>query len=53
MDYIQKQLPELNVSLSVGGAERKQNEEVKELYAKADEALYKAKQKKGELRFYR
>ena len=47
---MQKENPELAISLSVGGTVRKENEDFKTLYRKADIALYQAKQKKGELR---
>lgn len=47
--YVKKLLPELNVSLSVGGAYRKEGETLNELYCRADEALYLAKRNKGTL----
>ena len=47
---MQKENPELAISLSVGGTVRKENEDFKTLYRKADIALYQAKQKKGEMR---
>ena len=45
-------IPELNVSLSIGGTERTANEDTKTLYDRADKALYQAKNQKGELRLY-
>lgn len=47
--YAQKTVPELKVSFSVGGAVRKENESLTELYCRADDALYLAKQNKGTL----
>lgn len=46
VDYMKKLDSDLNVSLSVGGAVREHSETVRELYIKADTALYQAKRKK-------
>lgn len=43
-------LPGLCVSLSAGGRVRREGEDFRDLYRKADEALYQAKQKKGDLK---
>lgn len=48
IDYMRELAPELNVSLSIGGTVRSATEDVEALYVKADAALYRAKQKKGE-----
>lgn len=50
--YMRELIPELNVSLSIGGTERTANEDTKTLYDRADKALYQAKNQKGELRLY-
>lgn len=47
--YVHELLPELKVSMSVGGAVRKADESLNDLYCRADDALYLAKQKKGTL----
>lgn len=47
--YMKEETPELNVSLSAGGAQRTHKEDIHHLYAEADTALYRAKQNKGEL----
>lgn len=49
--YMKTLAPDLEISLSVGGVERTKQETFRELYVKADEALYEAKKRKGELRF--
>ncbi len=50
LSYLRELIPELNVSLSIGGTERAANEDTKTLYDRADKALYQAKKQKGELR---
>ena len=50
LSYLRELIPELNVSLSIGGTERTANEDTKTLYDRADKALYQAKKQKGELR---
>lgn len=45
--YVRELVPELSVSFSVGGAVRKENEILDDLYCRADDALYLAKQNKG------
>ncbi len=50
LNYMRELIPELNVSLSIGGTERTANEDTKTLYDRADKALYQAKKQKGELR---
>lgn len=50
LSYMRELIPELNISLSIGGAERTANEDTKTLYDRADKALYQAKKQKGELR---
>lgn len=52
LSYMGELIPELNVSLSIGGTERTANEDTKTLYDRADKALYQAKNQKGELRLY-
>jgi len=52
LSYMREIIPELNVSLSIGGTERTANEDTKTLYDRADKALYQAKNQKGELRLY-
>ena len=52
LGYMREVIPELNVSLSIGGTERIANEDTKTLYDRADKALYQAKNPKGELRLY-
>lgn len=52
LSYMREIIPELNVSLSIGGTERTANEDTKTLYDRADKALYQAKKQKGELRLY-
>ena len=52
LSYMREIIPELNVSLSIGGTERIANEDTKTLYDRADKALYQAKNPKGELRLY-
>ena len=52
LGYMREVIPELNVSLSIGGTERTANEDTKTLYDRADKALYQAKNQKGELRLY-
>jgi len=52
LSYMRELIPELNISLSIGGAERTANEDTKTLYDRADKALYQAKKQKGELRLY-
>lgn len=52
LGYMRELIPELNVSLSIGGTERTANEDTKTLYDRADKALYQAKNQKGELRLY-
>lgn len=47
---MEKMLPGLHVSLSAGGRIRNEAEDFQTLYKKADEALYQAKQKKGDLK---
>lgn len=47
--YVHELLPELKVSMSVGGAVRKSEESLNDLYCRADDALYLAKQNKGTL----
>ena len=44
--------PDLDISISAGAALREGEEEFKDLYKKADSALYLAKQEKGQLQFY-
>lgn len=44
--YMRELIPELNVSLSIGGTERTANEDTKTLYDRADKALYQAKTKR-------
>ncbi len=44
--------PDLDISISAGAALREGQEDFKSLYKRADSALYLAKQKKGQLRFY-
>ena len=44
--------PDLNITISAGAAWRNGEEDFKDLYKKADSALYLAKQNKGQLRFY-
>lgn len=51
--YMEEFAPGLDISLSVGGVERKEKEEISLLYQKADEALYEAKKEKGKLQFDR
>lgn len=50
LNYMQVFAPELNISLSVGGTERKYDEDIRTLYRKADGILYQAKQDKGTLK---
>lgn len=53
LHYAKDLAPELSVALSVGGAVREFQEEVAiDLYRKADEALYLAKQERGALRVF-
>lgn len=51
-DYMRSLAPELAISLSVGGAVRENREEIRVLYKNADAALYEAKKKKNDLKFY-
>ncbi len=44
--------PDLNITISVGAVLRNGEEDFKDLYKKADSALYLAKQNKGQLRMY-
>lgn len=44
--------PDLDISISAGAALREGEEDFKDLYKKADSALYLAKQEKGQLQFY-
>ena len=46
LSYMRELIPELNISLSIGGAERTANEDTKTLYDRADKALYQAKKKR-------
>lgn len=50
LDYMRETSPDLDISLSVGGTQRKKKEDIKILYSDADWALYQAKQNKGGLR---
>lgn len=51
-DYMKSLAPELAISLSAGGAVRENMEELRVLYKNADAALYEAKKKKNDLKFY-
>lgn len=50
LQYVKELVPELHVSLSAGGAFRSESESLRKLYQRADDALYLAKQYKGELK---
>ena len=52
LDTMQRENPDLAISLSVGGTEREEQEDFETLYRKADTALYQAKQKKGDLKMF-
>lgn len=52
LTYIREFCPELKVSLSAGGTQRTQKEDINQLYDQADLALYQAKQNKGELKMH-
>lgn len=45
-EYMQEQIPEMQISFSAGGTVR-DCEEIKTLYQRADKALYQAKKKRG------
>lgn len=49
LENMQELIPELNISLSVGGQRRTAQEDLHTLYQLADEALYLSKHKQGEL----
>lgn len=50
LQYVKELVPDLHVSLSAGGAFRNNNEPLRKLYQRADDALYLAKQYKGDLK---
>ncbi len=50
MSRMQEHYPDLHISISVGGTVRKKGEDFKTLYSRADEALYLAKHRKGEMK---
>ena len=45
--------PDLDITISAGGALRNAGEDFKDLYKKADTALYLAKKEKGQLKIYK
>lgn len=51
-EFMRMTAPELEISLSVGGAVRGNREELRVLYKNADSALYDAKKKKNDLKLY-
>lgn len=51
LDYMTVFAPQLHISVSAGGTKRQQDEDFQKLYARADTALYHAKQNKGQLEF--
>lgn len=50
MSSMQELYPDLHITISVGGTVRKEGEDFKTLYSRADEALYLAKHRKGEMK---
>ncbi len=47
--YVSERYPDLRVSISAGGAERRNSEDFNMIYKRADEALYMAKRHKDEI----
>lgn len=51
-EYMMKLIPQLDVSISAGGAERTDKQSVRTLYDEADSALYRAKERKNRWEIY-